>query len=40
MGTRLKDIIFDIGGGVKDGKGFKADADRRSSGGCLTKASS
>ncbi|MDD4366453.1 MAG: NADH-ubiquinone oxidoreductase-F iron-sulfur binding region domain-containing protein, partial [Eubacteriales bacterium] len=37
MGTRLKDIIFDIGGGVKDGKGFKAVQIGGPSGGCLTK---
>ena len=24
MGTTLREIIFDIGGGIKDGKKFKA----------------
>ena len=32
MGSTLRQIIFDIGGGLKDGKEFKA------SGGCLTEA--
>lgn len=35
MGTNLKDIIFDIGGGVKDGKQFKAVQIGGPSGGCL-----
>lgn len=35
MGTNLKDIIFDIGGGVKDGKHFKAVQIGGPSGGCL-----
>lgn len=35
MGTKLKDIIFDIGGGVKDGKQFKAVQIGGPSGGCL-----
>jgi NADH-quinone oxidoreductase subunit F len=36
MGTTLKEIIFDIGGGVKDGKRFKAVQIGGPSGGCLT----
>lgn len=35
MGTKVKDIIFDIGGGVKDGKQFKAVQIGGPSGGCL-----
>lgn len=35
MGTSVKDIIFDIGGGVKDGKKFKAVQIGGPSGGCL-----
>ena len=35
MGTPVKDIIFDIGGGVKDGKKFKAVQIGGPSGGCL-----
>ncbi|MGI6168924.1 MAG: NADH-ubiquinone oxidoreductase-F iron-sulfur binding region domain-containing protein [Christensenellales bacterium] len=37
MGTTLKEVIFDIGGGVKDGKEFKAVQIGGPSGGCLTK---
>jgi NADH-quinone oxidoreductase subunit F len=37
MGTPLRDIIFDIGGGVPDGKEFKAVQIGGPSGGCLTK---
>jgi NADH-quinone oxidoreductase subunit F len=37
MGTTLREIVFDIGGGVKDGKGFKAVQIGGPSGGCLTK---
>lgn len=37
MGTTLREIIFDIGGGVKNGKGFKAVQIGGPSGGCLTK---
>jgi NADH-quinone oxidoreductase subunit F len=37
MGTRLKDIIFDIGGGVAGGKRFKAVQIGGPSGGCLTE---
>ena len=36
MGTELKKIIFDIGGGVRDGKAFKAVQIGGPSGGCLT----
>jgi len=35
MGTTVKEIIFDIGGGVKDGKKFKAVQIGGPSGGCL-----
>lgn len=37
MGTTLREVIFDIGGGVKDGKEFKAVQIGGPSGGCLTK---
>ena len=37
MGTTLKTVIFDLGGGVKNGKGFKAVQIGGPSGGCLTK---
>jgi NADH:ubiquinone oxidoreductase subunit F (NADH-binding)/Pyruvate/2-oxoacid:ferredoxin oxidoreductase delta subunit/NADH:ubiquinone oxidoreductase subunit E len=37
MGTKIKDIIFDIGGGIPDGKAFKAVQIGGPSGGCLTK---
>ncbi len=36
MGTPLKEVIFDIGGGVKGGKAFKAVQIGGPSGGCLT----
>lgn len=35
MGTNLKEIIFEIGGGIKDGKQFKAVQIGGPSGGCL-----
>ncbi|MCW3490090.1 NADH-quinone oxidoreductase subunit NuoF [Dethiobacter alkaliphilus] len=35
MGMSIRDIIFDIGGGVKDGKAFKAVQIGGPSGGCL-----
>lgn len=35
MGTTLREIIFDIGGGIKDGKEFKAVQIGGPSGGCL-----
>lgn len=35
MGTTLREIIFDIGGGIKDGKRFKAVQTGGPSGGCL-----
>ena len=38
MGTILGDIIYKIGGGIVDGKGFKAIQSGGPSGGCLTKA--
>ena len=37
MGTTLRDIIFEIGGGIKDGKKFKAVQTGGPSGGCLTE---
>jgi len=36
MGTPLREVIFDIGGGMRDGKGFKAVQIGGPSGGCLT----
>ncbi len=35
MGTRLRDIIFDIGGGIPNGKAFKAVQTGGPSGGCI-----
>ena len=37
MGTTLREVIYDIGGGIKDGKEFKAVQTGGPSGGCLTK---
>ena len=37
MGTTLREIIFDIGGGIKDGKKFKAVQTGGPAGGCLTE---
>ena len=37
MGTTLREIIFDIGGGLKDGATFKAVQIGGPSGGCLTE---
>ena len=37
MGTTLREIIFDIGGGIKNGKKFKAVQTGGPSGGCLTE---
>ncbi len=37
MGTTLREIIFDIGGGIKGGKKFKAVQIGGPSGGCLTE---
>ena len=37
MGTTLREIIYDIGGGVKGGKKFKAVQTGGPSGGCLTE---
>jgi NADP-reducing hydrogenase subunit HndC len=37
MGTTLREVIFEIGGGVKDGKKFKAVQTGGPSGGCLTE---
>ncbi len=37
MGTTLKEVIFDIGGGIKDDKKFKAVQIGGPSGGCLTE---
>ena len=36
MGTTLREVIFDIGGGIRDGKKFKAVQIGGPSGGCLT----
>ncbi len=36
MGTTLREVIFDIGGGMRDGAGFKAVQIGGPSGGCLT----
>ncbi len=38
IGTPLREIIFDIGGGVPDGKKFKAAQIGGPSGGCITEA--
>lgn len=37
MGTTLREVIFDIGGGIRDGAEFKAVQIGGPSGGCLTK---
>ena len=37
MGTTLREIIFEIGGGIKNGKKFKAVQTGGPSGGCLTE---
>ena len=37
MGTTLREIIFDIGGGIEDGKKFKAVQTGGPAGGCLTE---
>lgn len=37
MGTTLREVIFDIGGGIKNGKKFKAAQTGGPSGGCLTE---
>jgi NADH-quinone oxidoreductase subunit F/NADP-reducing hydrogenase subunit HndC len=39
MGTTLRDIVFDIGGGIKDGKKFKGVQTGGPSGGILTEKS-
>ncbi len=36
MGRKLREIVFDIGGGIRDGKEFKAVQIGGPSGGCLT----
>ena len=38
MGTTLREVIFEIGGGIKGGKKFKAVQTGGPSGGCLTEA--
>jgi len=38
MGMTLREIIYDIGGGIKNGKDFKAVQTGGPSGGCITKA--
>jgi NADP-reducing hydrogenase subunit HndC len=37
MGITLREVIFEIGGGIKDGKAFKAVQTGGPSGGCLTE---
>ena len=37
MGTTLREVIYDIGGGIKDGRKFKAVQTGGPSGGCLTE---
>ncbi|MBQ9253780.1 MAG: NADH-quinone oxidoreductase subunit NuoF [Bacteroidales bacterium] len=37
MGTTLREIVYEIGGGMKDGKKFKAIQTGGPSGGCLTE---
>ena len=37
MGTTLREIIYEIGGGIKDGRKFKAVQTGGPSGGCLTE---
>ncbi|HNW51379.1 MAG TPA: NADH-quinone oxidoreductase subunit NuoF [Prolixibacteraceae bacterium] len=37
MGTTLREVIFDIGGGIRNGKRFKAVQTGGPSGGCLTE---
>lgn len=37
MGTTLREVIYDIGGGIKGGKEFKSVQTGGPSGGCLTK---
>lgn len=37
MGTTLREVIYDIGGGIKNGREFKAVQTGGPSGGCLTK---
>jgi len=37
MGITLREVIFEIGGGIKDGKNFKAVQTGGPSGGCLTE---
>ena len=37
MGTTLREVIFEIGGGIKGGKKFKAVQTGGPSGGCLTE---
>ena len=38
MGTTLREIVYDIGGGIPDGKKFKSVQTGGPSGGCLTEA--
>jgi NADP-reducing hydrogenase subunit HndC len=38
MGTTLREIVFDLGGGIPNGKQFKAAQTGGPSGGCLTQA--
>ena len=36
MGTTLRQVIFEVGGGIKNGKEFKAVQTGGPSGGCIT----
>ena len=38
MGTTLRDVVFEVGGGIKDGKAFKAVQTGGPAGGCLPEA--
>lgn len=38
MGTTMREVVYDIGGGIKNGKAFKAVQIGGPSGGCLTEA--
>ncbi|HBD93366.1 MAG TPA: NADH-quinone oxidoreductase subunit F [Spirochaetia bacterium] len=39
MGSTLREVVYEIGGGIKDGKEFKAVQTGGPSGGCITKES-
>ena len=38
MGTTMREVVYEIGGGIKNGKAFKAVQIGGPSGGCLTEA--